>query len=171
MGEQRVGEYYFHIKYGVAPIGSCCKLYFICSICNVVKRYDLFTDGSPSKLHKLRKKGGKAFKICCECRSIKAKILEKERILMNISLKKLCEQPDILNSPVIALSASRDDKIKVSIGRSCNGEYSETRIRVMDNYEQAVSCAKEWANIVGTNHMYEIRVFKDGTSECMKILK
>lgn len=90
----------------------------------------------------------------------------------NITLEKLCRQPDMLGKPVLGISPSGFDKIKVSIGRiDKNGNYLEMRDFVFNSSEDAIEYAKARALVVDTNFIYEIRIFKDCTSECIRILQ
>lgn len=170
---KKVDDVYFHRKYKTTAFGVSCKLFYECKNCQELKWYYLFTNGSESKLKKLRR----GIRICLNCTQLlheekcRLENLEKEQITINITLKELCDLPDVSNYPVVAISSSKDDKIKVSVGRISKEEYFESRIKVCDTYEFAVNYAIDFAKTIGTDHVYEIRVFKDHSSECIRIFK
>lgn len=90
----------------------------------------------------------------------------------NVTLEKLCSQPDMLGKPVVVISPSVHNKIKVTVGRkNDHGQFLELKIKVINTTEDAIILAKESALVVGTDFIYEIRIYKDHSSECIRILQ
>lgn len=89
----------------------------------------------------------------------------------NRSLQLLCGQPSIIGKPVVAVSASGYDQLKVSVARfTRDKKYTEVKTKVFDDAVQAIYYARLLAKAINTYEVYEVRVFRNDEVEFIRII-